>query len=85
MNVSVGSELAQISESGSETKPLSLVKVVYQNSLHEQGDLREKPQNSQKDHFEGSVAENIKACLNFAKKHNSDLNTMRKGLWSNET
>lgn len=68
MNVSVGSVLAQISESGSESKPLSLVKVVYQNSLHEQGDLWEKPQNSQKDHFEGSVAENIKACLNFAKK-----------------
>lgn len=62
-----------------------LVKVVYQNSLHEQGDLREKPQNSQKYHFEGSVAENIKACLDFAKKHNSDLNTMRKELWSNET
>lgn len=84
MIVSVGSLLAQISESGSETKPLSLVKVVYQNSLHEQGDLREKPQNSQKDHFEGSVEENIKACLDFTKKQNSVLTTMRKE-WSNET
>ncbi len=80
MNVSVGSVLAQISERGSETKPLGLVKVVYQNSLHAK-ETCESP----KDHFEGSVAENIKACLNLAKKHNSDLNTMRKGLWSNET
>jgi len=60
--------LAQISESGSETKPLSSLKVVYQNSLHEQGDLREKPLSDQKDHFEGSVAENGKSCLIAKKK-----------------